>query len=111
MDNTVIANERLQVIEVLGRKALFIKDHVVQRYLPNGLYAYDFQAEEGNPFAALVLCALVNRTGTIILGEPIDLGPESLLALAKDDVPVFAGYSMTPGEYLKANYSVGYRCY
>ena len=59
MDNTDITNEQLQVIEVLGRKALFIKDHVVQRYLPNGLYAYDFQAEDGNPFAALVLCALV----------------------------------------------------
>lgn len=99
-----LSDEKLDVIEVLDRKALFTNGRVLPEELPTGLYAYDLKTnDDQDRFASIEKTAMVNHGGTILLREALDLGESGVILLSSDDEPNFLGEEMTPNEFLKAD--------
>lgn len=66
-----MTDEKLDVIEVLDRMALFANGRLLPEEIPEGLYAYDLRESDDG--------------GRFILDEDSD--------------PIFLGYAMTPQEF------------
>lgn len=101
-----IYEDKFEVVELLGKKALFTEERISETILPDGLYKYDLR-EGDDPdtfyYATVEKNVLVNHAGTILTTEPIDLGPDGYIAfddLDEDESLNFDGSEMTIPEYL-----------
>ena len=95
-----MTEEKLDVIEVLDRKALFSNGRLMPEQIPEGLYAYDLRhSDDGDSFCSIEPKVGVNHGGTGLLKEALDFGECGYISLDEDTEPNFLGDEMTPSEF------------
>lgn len=95
-----MTDEKLEVIEILDRKALFSNGRLLPEEIPEGLYAYDLRhSDDGSRFCSVEPKVGVNHGGTILLKEVLDFGEQGYIALDDDTEPNFTGEEMTAEEF------------
>ena len=96
----VMTEEKLDVIEVLDRRALFSNGRLMPEQIPEGLYAYDFRhSDDGGRFCAIEPKVGVNHGGTVLMRDILDFGENGYIPLDEDTEPNFLGETMTVSEF------------
>ena len=100
LKSQALTEEKLDVIEILDRKALFSNGRLLPEQIPEGLYAYDLRhSDDGDRFCAIEPKVAVNHGGTILLKEVLDFGEQGYIPLDEDTEPNFLGEEMTAEEF------------
>lgn len=100
LKSQALTEEKLDVIEVLDRRALFSNGRLMPEQIPEGLYAYDLRhSDDGGRFCSVEPRVGVNHGGTILLKEALDFGEQGYIALDEDTEPNFLGEEMTAEEF------------
>lgn len=100
LKSQALTEEKLDVIEVLDRRALFSNGRLMPEQIPEGLYAYDLRhSDDGGRFCSVEPRVGVNHGGTILLKEVLDFGESGYIPLDEDTEPNFLGDEMTPSEF------------
>ena len=95
-----LTDEKLDVIEVLDRRALFSNGRLMPEQIPEGLYAYDLRhSDDGDRFCSVEPRVGVNHGGTVLLKEVLDFGEQGYIPLDEDTEPNFLGETMTVSEF------------
>ena len=95
-----ITEEKLDVIEVLDRRALFSNGRLMPEQIPEGLYAYDLRhSDDGGRFCAIEPKVGVNHGGTVLMRDILDFGENGYIPLDEDTEPNFLGETMTVSEF------------
>ena len=95
-----LTDEKLEVIEILDRKALFSNGRLLPEQIPEGLYAYDLRhSDDGDRFCSVEPRVGVNHGGTVLLKEVLDFGEQGYIPLDEDTEPNFTGEEMTAEEF------------
>lgn len=90
------SDEKFDVIEILGTKALFTDNRLSPEEIPDGLYAYCLRhSDDGSHFVSVEPKVGVNFGGTIVTKKPLDFKGETYIPLNDDTCPNFLGYSAT----------------
>lgn len=97
-----LTDEKLDVIEVLGRRALFCNGRLLPEEIPEGLYAYDLRySDEKGQFISIEPKVGENHGGTVLLRELLDFREQGHLSFTDDTSPSFLGYDLTPREFME----------
>ena len=92
--------EKLDVIEILDRKALFSNARLMPEQIPEGLYAYDLRrSDDGGRFCSVEPKVGVNHGGTVLMKDILDFGESEYISLDEDTEPNFLGETMTITEF------------
>ena len=95
-----LTEEKLDVIEVLDRRALFSNGRLMPEEIPEGLYAYDLRhSDDGDRFCAIEPKVGVNHGGTVLMRDILDFGESGYIPLDEDTEPNFLGETMTVSEF------------
>ena len=95
-----MTEEKLDVIEVLDRRALFSNGRLMPEEIPEGLYAYDLRhSDDGDRFCAIEPKVGVNHGGTVLMRDFLDFGESGYIPLNEDTEPNFLGETMTVSEF------------
>lgn len=95
-----LTEEKLDVIEVLDRRALFSNGRLMPEEIPEGLYAYDLRhSDDGDRFCAIEPKVGVNHGGTVLMKDILDFGTSDQILLDDETEPNFLGDEMTPSEF------------
>lgn len=95
-----MTEEKLDVIEVLGRRALFTNGRLMPEQIPEGLYAYDLRhSDDGDRFCSIEPKVGVNHGGTVLMRDILDFGENGYIPLDEDTEPNFLGETMTVSEF------------
>ena len=95
-----LTEEKLNVIEVLDRRALFSNGCLMPEQIPEGLYAYDLRhSDDGDRFCSIEPKVGVNHGGTVLMRDILDFGESGYIPLDEDTEPNFLGDEMTPSEF------------
>ena len=95
-----MTEEKLDVIEILDRKALFSNGRLMPEQIPEGLYAYDLRhSDDGGRFCAIEPKVGVNHGGTVLMRDILDFGENGYIPLDEDTEPNFLGETMTATEF------------
>lgn len=93
-------DEKLEVIEILDRKALFSNGRLLPEQIPEGLYAYDLRhSDDGDRFCSIEPKVGVNHGGTVLMRDILDFGESGYIPLDEDTEPNFLGETMTVSEF------------
>lgn len=95
-----LTDEKLDVIEILDRKALFFNGRLMPEQIPEGLYAYDLRhSDDGSRFCSIEPKGGVNHGGTVLMRDILDFGESGYIPLDEDTEPNFLGETMTVSEF------------
>lgn len=95
-----LTEEKLDVIEVLDRRALFSNGRLMPEQIPEGLYAYDLRhSDDGDRFCAIEPKVGVNHGGTVLMRDILDFGENGYIPLDEETEPNFLGETMTVSEF------------
>ena len=95
-----ITDEKLDVIEILDRRALFSNGRLLPEEVPEGLYAYDLRhSDDGDRFCTVEPKVGVNHGGTVLMRDILDFGESGYIPLDEDTEPNFLGETMTVSEF------------
>ena len=95
-----LTEEKLDVIEVLDRRALFSNGRLMPEQIPEGLYAYDLRhSDDGGRFCSIEPKVGVNHGGTVLMRDILDFGESGYIPLDEDTEPNFLGETMTVSEF------------
>lgn len=95
-----MTEEKLDVIEVLDRRALFSNGRLMPEQIPEGLYAYDLRHnDDGGRFCSIEPKVGVNHGGTVLMRDILDFGECGYITLDEDTEPNFLGDEMTLSEF------------
>ncbi len=95
-----LTEEKLDVIEVLDRRALFSNGRLMPEEIPEGLYAYDLRySDESCRFCSIEPKVLVDHGGTVLMKDILDFGTSDQILLDDETEPNFLGDEMTPSEF------------
>ena len=100
LKSQALTEEKLDVIEVLDRRALFSNGHLLPEEIPEGLYAYDLRhSDDGDRFCSIEPKVAVNHGGTVLMRDILDFGESGYIPLDEDTEPNFLGEEMTAEEF------------
>ena len=100
LKSQALTEEKLDVIEVLDRRALFSNGRLMPEQIPEGLYAYDLRhSDDGDRFCAIEPKVGVNHGGTVLMRDILDFGESGYIPLDEDTEPNFLGETMTVSEF------------
>lgn len=100
LKSQALTEEKLDVIEVLDRKALFSNGRLLPEEIPEGLYAYDLRhSDDGDRFCSIEPKVGVNHGGTVLMRDILDFGESGYIPLDEDTGPNFLGEEMTAEEF------------
>lgn len=101
-----VMNDKMDVIELFGRKALFTGERIKKSDLDDGLYLYHVRGDDDTTggFAELAPMVIVNHFGSVITNYPIDFGDDGFIAFTEETEPNFLGESETPLQLLEEMY-------
>lgn len=101
-----LTDEKLDVIEVLDRKALFSNGRILPEEIPEGLYAYDLRySDEKGQFISIEPKVGENHGGTVLMRELLDFHEQGYLSFTDDTSPNFLGYDLTPREFMETDFT------
>lgn len=100
LKSQALTEEKLDVIEVLDRRALFSNGRLMPEQIPEGLYAYDLRhSDDGDRFCSIEPKVGVNHGGTVLMRDILDFGESGYIPLDEDTEPNFLGDEMTSSEF------------
>lgn len=101
-EQTALDEERYELIEVCGQKALFSDGRISESDIPDGMYRYDLREGGGyrTNFSSIEPNVRIDFAGSIITREPIDFGTDGYVELDCETKPNFLGEEMTLNEFL-----------
>ncbi len=100
LKSQALTEEKLDVIEVLDRRALFSNGRLMPEQIPEGLYAYDLRhSDDGDRFCSIEPKVGVNHGGTVLMRDILDFGESGYIPLDEDTEPNFLGEEMTAEEF------------
>ena len=106
MNTQALSDEKLDFIEVIGRKALFSNGRILPEEIPEGLYAYDLRySDEKGRFIAIEPKVGANHGGTVLMRELLDFREQGYLSFTDDTSPNFLGYDLTPREFMVTDFT------
>ena len=93
--------EKYELVEVCGQKALFSNGRISDKDIPDGMYHYDLREGDGRHtnFASIEPYVLVDFAGAIITLRPIDFGTDGFIELDYDTEPNFLCEELTIEEF------------
>ena len=95
-----ITDEKLDVIEILDRRAMFSNGRLLPEEVPEGLYAYDLRhSDDGDRFCTVEPKVGVNHGGTVLMRDILDFGENGYIPLDENTEPNFLGDEMTASEF------------
>lgn len=95
-----LTEEKLDVIEVLDRRALFSNGRLMPEQIPEGLYAYDLRhSDDGDRFCSIEPKVGVNHGGTVLMRDILDFGENGYIPLDEDTEPNFLSKTMTVSDF------------
>ena len=95
-----LTEEKLDVIEVLDRRALFSNGRLMPEQIPEGLYAYDLRhSDDGDRFCSIEPKVGVNHGGTVLMRDVLDFGENGYIPLDEDTEPNFLCETMAVSEF------------
>ena len=96
-----------ELVEVLGKPALFSDIKLTDNDIPKGLYSYHIRTDDAGDYSTLEENVTVNYGGTIIINEKLDFGSQKFITFDDNTKPHFiGGDSVTFGEYLDGDYTM-----
>lgn len=99
-----MTDEKLDVIELLDRKALFSNGRLAPEEIPEGLYAYDLRfSDEQDRFVSIEPKVGANHGGTVLMRELLDFGESGAISFTEDSSPNFLSEEMTVKEFIEAD--------
>lgn len=100
-----VENKSYQLIEILGKPALFSNERICPEDIPEGFFCYDLRvSDDGDWFAVAESKVTVNYGGSIITNEPLDLGESGYIPFDEDTEPNFTGEELTIGEFMNSKF-------
>ena len=100
LKSQALTEEKLDVIEVLDRRALFSNGRLMPEEIPEGLYAYDLRhSDESCRFCSIEPKVLVDHGGTVLMKDILDFGTSDQILLDYETEPNFLGETMTASEF------------
>ena len=100
IEEQAMTDEKLDVIEILDRKALFSNGRLMPEQIPEGLYAYDLRhSDDGDRFCSIEPKVGVNHGGTVLMRDILDFCESGYIPLNEDTEPNFLGETMTVSEF------------
>lgn len=101
-EQTAIDEERYELIEVYGQRALFSEGHISDSDIPDGMYHYDLREGDGfrTYFASIEPNVRFDFAGSIITREPINFGTDGYVELDCETEPNFFGEELTLNEFI-----------
>lgn len=100
IEEQALTEEKLDVIEVLDRRALFSNGRLMPEQIPEGLYAYDLRhSDDGDRFCSIEPKVGVNHGGTVLMRDILEFGESGYIPLDEDTEPNFPGETMTVSEF------------
>lgn len=100
IEEQALTEEKLDVIEVLDRRALFSNGRLMPEQIPEGLYAYDLRhSDDSDRFCSIEPKVGVNHGGTVLMRDILDFGESGYIPLDEDTEPNFLGETMTASEF------------
>lgn len=100
-----IENEKYDLIELLGKPALFSNSRLTNSDIPKELFVYHLRHDDsGCSFAAVEPNVKVNHAGSVITDEPIDFGEQGYIAFTEETAPNFIGEELTVREYMRGKF-------
>ena len=95
-----MTDEKLDMIELLDRKALFSNGRLAPEEIPEGLYAYDLRFnDEQNRFVSIEPKVGANHGGTVLIKELLDFGESGAISFTEDSSPNFLSEEMSVKEF------------
>lgn len=95
--------EQFDLIEMLGKTALFTNARLSDEDIPAGLFCYHLREGERVYFCSVEPRVIVNHGGSVILRKPLDFGTKGYIPFTDDTTPNFiSGERMTLAEFLNA---------
>ena len=95
-----MTEKKLDVIEILGRRALFSNVRLKPKEIPEGLYVYDLRhSDDGVRFCSIEPKLRVNHGGTVLMRDILEFGKYGYIPLGEDTEPNFLGETMTASEF------------
>ena len=99
----------MELIEIIGRPALFSDGRISDDEIPDGLYRYDLRfGDDDLTIGAIEPNVYVDHAGSIVVKEPIDFGESGNIQLDEDSSPNFTGEEMTAEEFIGIDFSENY---
>jgi len=94
-------NDRYELIEICGQKALFSDGRIHDSDVLDGMHRYDLREGDGlnTYFGSIEPNVQFDHAGSIITKEPIDFGTDGFIELDYDTEPNFLGEEMTVEEF------------
>lgn len=102
--NNPIMDEKFDLIEVNGQKALFTSGIIKTENIPTGLYKYDLRGGETGDFLSIEPRVRVDRSGTILVKEPLNFDGKDHIPLTEETSPNFLCEEVTPREFIDGDY-------
>lgn len=99
-----MTDEKLEVIEVLGRIALFTDGRIAASELPKGLYKYELRNGTGVEFASIEPSVPVDFSGSVITKDPITFGWDGYIELDEYTEPFFREERMSIDEFFNTSF-------
>ena len=102
----IINPDEYELIEIIGRPALFVDGRISADETPDGLYCYDLRyGEEGLIDGVIEPKVSFDHGGSILVKEPIEFGESDFIQLDEDSSPNFIGDEMTAEEFMARDFS------
>ncbi len=95
-------------IELFGQTALFTNGRITDADIPKGTYCYDLrQSDDGERLCSIEKRVAVNRGGSVVTKEPLDLGEKGFIPLTEDTEPNFMGEIVTFADFIEQTQELG----
>lgn len=104
IDYIYLGDERYELIELFGRKALFSNARLTAGDIPKGLYCCQLCHGDDGCFCTVEPKAVVNHAGSVLTKEPLDFGKKGYIQLTEDTEPNFLGEDMTIAEFMNRDF-------
>ena len=102
------SQDEFELIELFGQTALFTNDRITDADIPKGTYCYDLrQSDDGERFCSIEKRVAVNRGGSVVTKEPLDLGEKGFMPLTEDTEPNFMGEIVTFADFIEQTQELG----
>lgn len=96
-----------ELVEVLGKPALYTNEKLTDYDVPKGLHYYHIRTDDAGEYCTLEENVTVNFGGTIVINEELDLGSQKFITFDEDTKPHFIGDdSVTFGDYIDGDYTM-----
>lgn len=102
------STDEYERIELFGQTALFTNGRITDEDIPKGTYCYDLRrSDDGERFCSIEKRVAVNRGGSVVTKEPLDLGEKGFISLTEDTEPNFMGEIVTFADFIKQTQELG----